>query len=703
MLKNKIFKDLAILETLLTSACAEYSFDHLIDPIKRYHYLLRKEIRSRGALETLSKAKRVYHVCLFKLLEQPSPSYHLLSLDKSGWPKLAKGLRPKTSSPEELRLILTILSGYRACVVPGKPDLGSITDPGPNLSDELLQGISSLARKIDLPGNSVEYQFRSKSGPNGQAVRSAHLDALALKDCEINHDLRELLKLQDANSVVEDLDLVQQTTTANKRTFHSKLSYKYEAGGKVRVFAICDYYTQMTLLPLHQAVAERLSKLRQDFTWNQDGFESLYKSWKSKYNYFESIDLKSATDRFPATLQKRVVEKMVNSKFADHWYNLMTKRDFQSPEGEKRYSFGQPMGAYSSWPVFAYTHHLVVRYAAQLLKIRHPDYAIVGDDIVIPGYSLSKKYREIIQKLGVPISETKSIRGNSVEFCKRIWLNHREITPIPCKLLVECWKHPQSLIQLNKWAYERTVSKRFLDILLGIYFRRTNPTLVGQIILCITAPWKGWAYSGAHISDNVRWPDFSADTYEYISASFSLEKLEIDIGNMFRKIIDWYSYVDGKHKLNIDMAQPGISAETEKDYYPSRRVGEILPKLVGETISQVSKTWGTERELDVKARSYDIRILQPAFEPESSKVVLNLTPRIYSFCRHISPDTDLRDFSFRLPTRADLGASSLGRAPTERLRKRLLAKRSFWVRVWDVLMITHKKVKSVLCRVITPR
>jgi len=88
----------------------------------------------------------------------------------------------------------------------------------------------------------------------------------------------------------------------------------------------------------------------------------------------------------------------------------------------------------------------------------------------------------------------------------------------------------------------------------------------------------------------VRWPDYSAETYKYISASFFLEKLEIDLGSMFKKLMSNYSIVDGKHRLNMDMAQPGISAETESEFYPSRRVGELLPKMIDKTIKQVSTT-----------------------------------------------------------------------------------------------------------------
>lgn len=128
----------------------------------------------------------------------------------------------------------------------------------------------------------------------------------------------------------------------------------------------------------------------------------------------------------------------------------MTRRKFKYGKTEFSYSVGQPMGAYSSWPVFAYTHHLVVKYCAKILGIKKPDYAIVGDDIVICGDLLAQKYREVLDQLGVPISPTKCLTGNCLEFCKRIWDHAQEITPLPVKLLLKSRIDYRNLIQLDE-------------------------------------------------------------------------------------------------------------------------------------------------------------------------------------------------------------------------------------------------------------
>jgi len=43
----------------------------------------------------------------------------------------------------------------------------------------------------------------------------------------------------------------------------------------------------------------------------------------------------------------------------------MVNHGFYTPDKETVfYRTGQPMGAYSSWAVFALTHHLLIRYCA---------------------------------------------------------------------------------------------------------------------------------------------------------------------------------------------------------------------------------------------------------------------------------------------------------------------------------------------------
>lgn len=80
------------------------------------------------------------------------------------------------------------------------------------------------------------------------------------------------------------------------------------------------------------------------------------------------------------------------------------------------------MGAYSSWAVFALTHHIIVRVAA--LKCGKSPYfeayALLGDDIVIGDDDVAREYKAIMANLGVEISDSKShVSPRYYEFAKR--------------------------------------------------------------------------------------------------------------------------------------------------------------------------------------------------------------------------------------------------------------------------------------------
>jgi hypothetical protein len=80
------------------------------------------------------------------------------------------------------------------------------------------------------------------------------------------------------------------------------------------------------------------------------------------------------------------------------------------------------MGAYSSWAMFALTHHLVVAFAASRAGIdgTFDQYALLGDDIVIADKRVSDQYREIMKAFDVQISNSKSHTGpDTFEFAKR--------------------------------------------------------------------------------------------------------------------------------------------------------------------------------------------------------------------------------------------------------------------------------------------
>lgn len=98
------------------------------------------------------------------------------------------------------------------------------------------------------------------------------------------------------------------------------------------------------------------------------------------------------------------------------------------------------------------SHHVVVRLASLLAykHLRNPypsgfrSYRLLGDDIVIADKLVALEYQRIMTSfLGVSMNKAKEVSGPGIgEFCKRLYLHGREITPITPKLVKAVLDYP---------------------------------------------------------------------------------------------------------------------------------------------------------------------------------------------------------------------------------------------------------------------
>lgn len=126
-----------------------------------------------------------------------------------------------------------------------------------------------------------------------------------------------------------------------------KFGFKYESAGKVRIFAMVDWFTQVLLKPIHKALFKLNRLIKMDGTFNQYKPLRGIIHWKEMY----SLDLTAATDRLPTFLQVGILEHLLKSKIlAENWLKLLVKRGYKHPDTGTvyYYSTGQPMGALSS-------------------------------------------------------------------------------------------------------------------------------------------------------------------------------------------------------------------------------------------------------------------------------------------------------------------------------------------------------------------
>jgi len=234
-----------------------------------------------------------------------------------------------------------------------------------------------------------------------------------------------------------------------------KLGTKEEPG-KVRVFAMVDYWTQLCLKPLHDGIFAILKVIPQDATFDQDAAVRRI-AREVGTGYCASFDLSAATDRLPAQLQSVIIDRIWPGAGAP-WLELLTSRAYSIPKkyagvgASVYYAVGQPMGAYSSWGMLALSHHYLIQLAAFEAGFREwfSKYAVLGDDVVIWDDQVAKSYLKLMEDVGVEISFAKSLvsYNGTWEFAKRFYAQGVDCTPMPLREASAAIRSFDALLQL---------------------------------------------------------------------------------------------------------------------------------------------------------------------------------------------------------------------------------------------------------------
>jgi hypothetical protein len=243
----------------------------------------------------------------------------------------------------------------------------------------------------------------------------------------------------------------------------SRLHFISEGGGKTRVICIGDIWSQMAFKPIHDHLMKELGKIPSDGTSSHNNLATKLRSWTDEEQFY-CFDLKAATDRMPALLQKEIFQYIFGKDIADLWFSLITDRDVGFRDSTVRYAVGQPMGFLSSWPSMAITHHFIINFAFHKSRVSPKDrkYGVIGDDMAINNSLAASEYLECLKKLGMNISIEKSILPNkskqirSAEIAKRYFINGNEISPITPKLICLATSSLDDLLALRQTLFERS-------------------------------------------------------------------------------------------------------------------------------------------------------------------------------------------------------------------------------------------------------
>jgi hypothetical protein len=422
-----------------------YQYDLSIH-MDRYSNHISRWYSSLGKAATVDRCKFIYSCAQNWFLYQPMPVQPTIWIktDKDGFPKCISYIKDSKlrDDPIYIGAVLCSLAWHKSVVLPGKPDLTSITDTRLTVNTNRLDdNIAEIIEKKKIKIKNLnrifepEHIISLKNGPNGPKLKTSVHDLQALQGSQILESIHEWIL--DSSDIVDDIyELEDDMKNPTGDEIHSRIGVKREFGGKIRCYAVLDYWTQICLKPLHEELNNILKKnFPSDCTFDQDSGCEAVRGFTAQFKDVYSFDLTAATDRLPADLQKKVVAKLIGNDKANLWFDILVNREFSLGKEKIKYGVGQPMGAYSSWPAMALTHHCIALYAGA------DQYRILGDDVVICGRKPAQRYLEIMRKLGVSISKHKSVlpRSNtptSAEFAKRIFKDGIEITPLPTNLIM---------------------------------------------------------------------------------------------------------------------------------------------------------------------------------------------------------------------------------------------------------------------------
>jgi hypothetical protein len=89
-----------------------------------------------------------------------------------------------------------------------------------------------------------------------------------------------------------------------------QLSFKKEAAGKLRVFAMVDIWTQSLLRPLHDSLFSILARMPNDGTMDQEAAFARAQEKARLHGCCYGYDLSAATDRLPIEIQKKILASL---------------------------------------------------------------------------------------------------------------------------------------------------------------------------------------------------------------------------------------------------------------------------------------------------------------------------------------------------------------------------------------------------------
>lgn len=546
--------------------------------INKFH----KRLQSSGPSWTLSRYKSVYNWVKAHVLEVENPHLAIdpfIRLNKSGVPlEVSEIIHLLHGRSPWIRVIMTVLRYFESITLDKTFDETSITGEYIGKPIEpIVKDFKSFAIKwLKKHGKVIrsrmtlsnltphELSFRFKSGPMGPSILTSHLCALALyvnkEYLEIFTEYSSAISSGIHNIFMNTVKLCITDAVNNDKLLTGRISLASEAAGKTRLFAICNFWAQSLLKPLHDQLMEVLKLFEADGTFNQiEQFNRL--CIKSKNRRTFSFDLSKATDRFPIVLQQALLGVIVNENFATAWMKLISFLPFTYNNKSYYWKVGQPLGAFSSWAIFALTHHFVVQYChfkAYKSTKWFNEYSLLGDDIVIWNVSVADEYQRFMEDIGVEINHSKSFVNlvNSGEFAKRHFFNGLNISGFGYPMIV------QANASMTGWV-------RFLEILESEGFRSVGSVvLIPENKMRTSKSWVSevtwlWTLRNCFAHNLLLVYGDKILSYSDVLESYILKRIELLYNQLTSSSLDRRQYIKLINKLNVLSRRWGVTVQQD--------------------------------------------------------------------------------------------------------------------------------------------
>lgn len=203
--------------------------------------------------------------------------------------------------------------------------------------------------------------------------------------------------------------------------YGGEVHFLQEPGGKLRSIASPLRIHQEALRPLAEELYGIVRSLPWDCTFDQTKAIPYIQSHLGKGGQVHSVDLSSATDMFPVSLQDTALRAILRKEDHQHvdLFLEISRATWKSEIGSVKWTKGQPLGLYPSFASFTLTHGLLLLYLAG--GDYHQQFFVVGDDVVIFERKLYDDYISMLDRMRCPWSPDKSISSDKLsEFAGKI-------------------------------------------------------------------------------------------------------------------------------------------------------------------------------------------------------------------------------------------------------------------------------------------